>query len=280
MTDGAQLRLVEEAVGSETSEDGQKVFARSFAVPPGAPWDQTRAAALEARASAPLPLGDLVYQVRRFDSWRPGRAAKFVAFYARTTDVAERLKTEMLVDGQSMQVVFVSSAARDREMRRGLVVATFAATSVVLIALSVAVSIASRSEADQQLASLEQLADAKSRLARTVDIQRRAAAALDRAGMRRRSLDDYLHDLDWASSAKAPGARIQAVHWDSGALAVESRGDTAPFVAAGREATKVDKPLKPGVWLWGVTDPARNPLPQLDTNPRPQSLDANPTAGP
>lgn len=256
MTD-VQLRLVdEEPLIDDATDDEPKVFARSISIPPGAPWDQSRAARLEARAGAPLPLAEIEHQLRRLEGWRPGAPGKFAAFYVRTTDIGAQLTSQTLVDGRWVEVTFVSRAERERIARRAAIVLGAAGAGLLMLIASVAVAISSRASNADQLASLEQLAIAKQRIAQSSDVQRREAAALQAAGVRGRGLNDYLADLDWAAGAKAPGARIQAIHWDHGAMAVEARGEVAPFNPVGRVATKLDKPLRPGVWLWGVTEVA------------------------
>jgi hypothetical protein len=266
MTD-VQLRLVDEqAAAADAAADEPKVFARSISVPPGAPWDQARAARLEARVGAPLPLAEIEHQLRRLGSWRPGQPARFAAFYVRTADVGQRLTTQALVDARWLEVTFVSRAERERQARRMSIALAAVAVGLVTLLASAAVAISARGTAEGELSSIEQLADAKQKIAGAVELQHRQAGALEAAGVRGRSLSDYLDDLDWAASAKAPGARIQAVHWQRGAMAIEARGDAAPFNPVGRSVTKVDKPLRPGVWLWGVTPagpgyPARPPAP-------------------
>lgn len=270
MSDLAPLRLVDEGEEPVVDAAEPKVFARSISVPPGAPWDQARAARLEARVGAPLPLGEVSYQLRRLDSWRPGQAAKFAAFYVRAKDVGQRLRAECLVDGRTMEVVFVSRVERERRARGVTLVAVVAALGTVLALASIAVAISARHSAEVQLAGLEKLSVVKSRMAKALEAEHRSASALDVAGMQNRSLSNYLLDLDWASSAKAPGARIQALHWDRGAMAVEARGDAAPLAGGDRELTKIGKPLKPGLWLWGVTSRgvaggSRNPPPNYQS---------------
>jgi hypothetical protein len=241
------------------SGDDPKVFARSISAPPGAPWDQWRAARLEARVGAPLPLTDIVHQLRRLDPWRPGRPAKFAAFYVRASDVGTRLKSEALLDGRWLEVTFVSRAEREHLARRTTLVLLGAGLGALTLVAALVIALGARRDAEDRLASLEQMAAAKERLARTAELQRRESSALAAAGMRGRSLGDYLADLDWMAGAKASGARLQVVHWERGVAAVEARGVTAPFVAAGRIVTKVYKPLRPGVWLWAV-GPAGAPM--------------------
>jgi hypothetical protein len=65
-------------------------------------------------------------------------------------------------------------------------------------------------------------------------------------------MDDLVKSLAWASTAKAPQARIEGLHWDHGFMAAEVRGDEAPFQRLDRPVQKSARPARPGVWLWGV----------------------------
>ena len=255
MTDAA-LRLVDGSPepSVDASDDGSesKVFARSITAPPGAPWDQLRVARLEARVGAPLPLGEVVFQLRRLEAWRPGRAARFAAFYIRSSDIVGSLSTRAFVDGRWMAVSFTSKREREARARRvGLALAALGGGLLVLLAAG-AVAISARQAAEGQLADLERLANAKAHLARTTALQLQQARALAAAGVRGRSLYDLLTDLDWASSTKAPGARVQALHWQGGVMAIEARGDSPPVNDVARPVTKVGAAIRPGVWLWGV----------------------------
>ena len=119
MTNAPDLRVVaeEEAVATAAAVE-PKVFVRVIPTPPGMPWDQARAAALEARQGAPLPLIDVAYQVRRLAPWAPGQPGRHAAFYVRAQEVGEALATVQTVDGRSLTVQFVSFAEQRRRSRR------------------------------------------------------------------------------------------------------------------------------------------------------------------
>jgi len=54
------------------------------------------------------------------------------------------------------------------------------------------------------------------------------------------------------SAARTPDARIEALHWDHGLLAVEARGEYPPIAGSGPPPERSSKPVRPGVWLWGL----------------------------
>ncbi|HEX7761129.1 MAG TPA: hypothetical protein VF459_16605 [Caulobacteraceae bacterium] len=266
MSDVTPLRLVEEDDLAEAPPLEQKVFVRPFSVVAGAPWDQARAAGLEARLGAPLPLAEVVYQLQRLDPWRPGRPARFAAFYVRSRDVGEALEATLQVDGRRRQVRFVSAREQARKARGVVSLALGLGLALAATLGSIAVALSVRADAEGRLANLAPALAAKMKLAKTLDRERKQSQALEIAGLRGRALSDYLSDLAWASAAKAPGSRIDALHWDHGLMAVEAHGDAAPFVAGERQISKIDKPLRPGVWLWGVSSaghrgPARGATP-------------------
>jgi len=258
----APLRLIntDEEVASEAPEP--KVFTRTISAPPGAPWEQKKAATLEARIGAPLPLRDLEFQVVRMDRWRPGQISKFAAFYVRTKDVGRRFAAEAMFDGHPVEVVFVGRGERALAARKTALLTLAGAGAVVLGATSLTVALSARQGAESQLEDLERQAKQKTALAREAEAERRETRALDQAGMAGRSIYSFLTDIDWASAAKTQTARIDAIHWDRGAVAVEARGDDPPFSdQGGRHITRMDKPLKPHVWVWGVGPGSQAPAP-------------------
>lgn len=269
MSDAAPLRLVDDAPAEALEDDRteQKVLVRQFSTPAGAPWDQVKTATLEARLGAPLPLTEVVWRLQRLEPWRPGRPARFAAFYARAREIGERLETVVEVDGRPVAVHFTSNREQARRARAVAMVGLAVGLVAAATAGSVFVAVSVRGDASDQLAALEPLLAAKTRLAATLERQRHDSRALEAGGLRGRALSDYLSDLAWASAAKAPGARIDALHWDHGLMAVEAHSDAAPFAAGDRVVTKLDKPLRPGVWLWGVSPPGRTPTPRPQVGP-------------
>ena len=109
-----------------------------------------------------------------------------------------------------------------------------------------------RARRESALESLEQSADIAARRATALQARKTVARDLDAAGMRGRTIADYLVDLAWASNAKTPGAHIQALYWERGLMAVETRGPKPPFTANDRAIHKADKVPGPGMTLWGV----------------------------
>ncbi|WP_423306981.1 hypothetical protein [Caulobacter sp. KR2-114] len=238
----------------------QRIFVRPFLAPAGAPWDQGRAAGLEARLGAPLPLAEIVYQVQRLEPWRPGRPARFAAFYARARDVGEALEEVVEVDGQARAVRFVSARVQARKAQGAIALALLLGMLAASVGTAFAYALVARGADAERLESLTPAVAGKARLAKALDRQRRESRALENGGVRGLALSDYLSDLAWASAAKAPGARIDAVHWDHGLMAVEAHGDQPPFAAGDRQVTKVPKPIRPGLWLWGVEPAAHRSL--------------------
>jgi hypothetical protein len=251
MTDIAQLRLVDEE-NDAPDPSGPTVFARTISSPPGAPWDQARAAALEARLGAPLPLSEVVYRLWRLDSWTLGRPARYAVFYVRAREIGDRFDTTVVVDGRSIRVRLFSSAERQRQARVSAIVLVGGISASLLVLGALTSALSTRSEATFKLAALQQTAAVRLRQAATLDRLKDQARGLTAAHVRGQSLNDFLNDLAWASAAKTPGAHIDTLHWERGLMGVEVRGDTPPFGQADRAVIKADKPVRPGVWLWGV----------------------------
>ncbi len=66
-------------------------------------------------------------------------------------------------------------------------------------------------------------------------------------------ISEVLADVAWISGARSGPVDIEGVHWDRGYLAIEARGAKAPIVVFGdQRLERSAKPIRPGVWLWGV----------------------------
>jgi hypothetical protein len=253
MTDTAGLRLVGEEDGETVLEPvAPPVFARSISAPAGPPWDQARAADLEARLSAPLPLSEVLYQLHRLEPWRLGRPARYAATYVRVREVREALEASVEVDGRRLHVRFVSTAEKSRRAKRFGIVAAALAVGVLAAGVAMTTALAMRSQTALRLDALEQTAALRLRQARNLDALDDQTRALNIAHVQGQSLKDYLSDLAWAAAARSPDAHIDSVHWERGLMAVQMRGDVAPFAQNDRTVIKASKPVRPGVWLWGV----------------------------
>jgi hypothetical protein len=152
-----------------------------------------------------------------------------------------------------VKVRFFSPAETRRRLRHGGLAAA-AVAAVVAAALGVSLSVVSvRGQADERLEAAEAKAALQLRRAEKRERLATQARALATTGVDGRRLHDLLEDVAWASRARAPDARVEALHWDHGYMAVEVRGDTAPFpTGAGRTVEQAKRPVRPGVRLWGV----------------------------
>jgi hypothetical protein len=262
MTHTSTLRIIDEAVEADAAPSqadvDPRVFSRTIATPPGAPWDQARAAGLEARVGAPLPLGEVIYRLRRLDNWSPGKPGRYVALYLRARDLGDGLETVVPVDGRSVRVRFHSKAEQRRLARRTAVMASGAVLVCFLVASAVASALAVHGTASDRLTAAEQTATARLHEARLNERLKAQTRILNTLSAKGATVGDYLKDLAWATAAKAPDAHIDALHWQHGYMGVEVRGDMPPFVAQDRAIIKSDKPVRTGVWLWGVAPAGRS----------------------
>jgi len=256
------LREIDAAEGVAAVAPPPQVFVRALTTPPGAPWEQHRAAHLDARHGAPLPIADLMHQVRRLDRWGPGRAGRFAAFYVRAREYREPFETSVEVDGQPVKVRFGTPAQDLRRLQQiGAVLAGIVLCGAVL-GTGTMLALGARGEAAAQLEADEQLARARLKTAEA--FRNRAYQARDLRALvgQARPLADVVADLSWVATSKTPEARVVGIHWERGLLAVEARGEQAPFLAVDRPLERSAGPLRPGVWLWAVGRPgSRTPAP-------------------
>jgi hypothetical protein len=197
-------------------------------------------------------LAEVTYQLRRLEPWAMGRPARFAAFYVRTEEAGKSLERTLQVNGRPVRVRFLSTAERNRRARRLGLVALAAGSLALVTSGAITSALAVRQETATRIDTLGQIATARHKAMREAERQRLIAQSLDAEGVKNLKLSNVLADLAWASAAKAPEARIEAVHWDHGHMAFEVRGDGAPFLASDRTVIKASKPVRPRVWLWGV----------------------------
>jgi hypothetical protein len=252
MTFGSELRLIAE--GAEPVRPPPEVLARSIVVPPGLPWDQAQAARLEARHGAPLPMADLAFQLKRLEGWRPGGPGRFAAFYVLARDLSGRLETTVEVDGRDLSVTFLSADLQRQRVRWLASVGIASGVAAALLVFTVGTALMRRAEAEAGLSALETRADGKLRAVQARERLKEQTRALDAQLNRGARLGDVLGAIAGASSAKSPDAHIEGFHWEPGLVAVEVRGTQAPFdVPRDQVLRKSAKPVRRGVWLWGLT---------------------------
>lgn len=233
-----------------------QVFVRTFTTPAGMPWDQGRAAQLEARHGAPLPIVDLLHRVRRLEGWAPGQLGQFAAFYVRRKDVVQPFETTHDVDGKQVHVAFGGRTDPLRGVRQagGTLVTVLTVALPVLIAagfLSLAWSV--RSDVTQQLDRLEIRVAAKSRLAAQARAEDRQSQTFVAEEGHAGQVADLVSDLTWLANARKADARILSIHWDHGLMAVEAHGSAQPLDPGVRRIVRAAQPTPNGTWLWGIS---------------------------
>jgi hypothetical protein len=235
-----------------------QVLVRTFTIPAGLPWDQTRAAQLEARHGAPLPIGEVLHRLKRLEGWGLTRSARFAVFYVRRRDYSGPFETTVDVEGETVQVAFGAGAApsgrRPSWGRLGGLAgfgAFFAVGAVVLALLATSV-VSGRDQAEQRLETLESSGGSKLRAARKLEADRARIQVLNLARGSAATPQELLDDLSWISHARTPDARLVAVHWDHGLIAVESRGESVPLVVGDRQIVRAAR-AKSALSLWGVS---------------------------
>lgn len=213
---------------------------------------------LEARQSAPLPIAEVAYQLRRLGVW-DGRASRFAAFYVRASDFTESFVSDLQVDGETLRLRMTHPAD---ERRRSKIVGIVGGTAAVLLAVltvSIVSAASQRTRLSETLDAAERQAGGRLRAAQGLNRRWRQATALEAASRGDFPVNRLIADLNWASANRTPGTRIDAFHWQQGVLAVESAGAAPPIEAWDRTLIRSSKPVRPGVWAWaaGPAQPER-----------------------
>ncbi len=231
-------------------------FTRALSVPPALPWDQTRAAKLEAQHTSPVSGDGITILVRRLAPWRLNEAGRFVAVYLRAGEAKAGLAFDIDVQGKRLRIEMPSRAAteamiRERAWQVGAVVAMLAG-----MAAMGALTFQRRDGLEDRLTTVETRLGREAREAKGVLRAKNDADALAEAGLRDQDLDQALADFKYLSLSKNPDVRIDAFYWNKGYWAVEAEGDAPPMRDASVDLQRSAKPVRRGVWLWAAPDKA------------------------
>ncbi|HTN41929.1 MAG TPA: hypothetical protein VLZ84_12300 [Asticcacaulis sp.] len=227
-----------------------KPFTRMVSAPPAWPWDQARAARLEAQHTSPVSGDDVSIVVRRLKSWALGEPGKFVAIYLRGVDIRQGLKFDLDVQGQKLTIDMPSPQQKAGQMRQGLWrIGLTAAMAACVLAMGSLTLHRRATEADRLTAIENQLAR-KAREATGIRKAKADALALQELGLGNRTMDQALADLKTLSLKRDPAARLDAFYWNKGYWAVEVRGTEAPVKDATVALRRSDKSVRRDVWLW------------------------------
>jgi len=251
VTDALRKELPLES-GPTTVESHPQVFVRAIVTPPAPPWEQTRAANLEARHGAPLPLAELLHRVKRLAPWAPGRPGRFGVFYVHAKEFRAPFETEVEVDGQSVKVAFGRAGDQVQRAQGWAVILLLFVLTGAGLGTGLVLATGARAQAEARLATAEKLGAERFAAAQAYRRQVAQARELRLALGRGRSISDLVGDLTWVATSKTPEARLAAVHWQGGVMAVEVRGEQPPFAAPDRRLERAAHPLRAGVWLWGI----------------------------
>lgn len=228
---------------------GPAPFVLTIGVPAGLPWDQWRQARLEAEHSAPLPIDQLRYDLRRIGRWRPGQPGLFATAFFHNNQVAGELSHGQEVGGEFLKFTIRDDASGQRERFRKWGPLVCGALGGATIAASILLAASDREEANSALEA--QRLEAQRVLAARERAQRRLAEsrALGAIGVRGSRLSDALDDIGWLSRARDPAATIRAVEWTPSAMTITAAGPSNPIVARDRAVQPASAPGATSQWV-------------------------------
>jgi hypothetical protein len=241
-------------IDSSSPPPTPKVFTRVIMAPPGPPWRQRQMAMLEARQSAPIALADVALRLQRMGMW-DGRVARFVAFYVRTVDFQQSIVTDLQVDGETVRLRMPHPSEERQRSATAALIGGLTAFVVVACAAAISGAASQRDSLTQGVETAERQASSRLRVAQNAHRRAKEAAALAAASRNDHTISEVLADMSWVAANRAPGSRIQAFHWEGGALALEASGSNPPIDAWDRPLIRSARPLRPGVWAWAAAKP-------------------------
>lgn len=228
-------------------------FTRVLATPPGWPWDQSRAAMLEARHTSPLSNDGVNIIVRRLKGWALGESGEFVAIYMRAGDAFPPQGLDIDVRGRTLHIDLPSRAARAAHLKDRATLIAVAAVMVLVMLGLITLAFQRRGALGDHLDEVEVRIAHQAREAHAMSRAKQEAEALSELGVTD-GFDKAITDLTYVSAAKDPSTRLDAFYWNKGFWAVEAHGADAPFKDSAVTLQKSAKAVRPGVWLWAAPD--------------------------
>lgn len=229
---------------------GVKPFTRVVTAPPAWPWDQHRAARMEAQHTSPLSGDDITVIVRRLKPWGWNEPGKFVAVYLRGVDLRDDLNFQVDVQGQTITVDLPSRERKMADSRNRALILAFGGAIVVAFVAMTSLMLQRRAQEADQLSLLETRLNHQAQEAERVRRAHDDALALEDLGVRYRTLDQAIGDLKVFTLKRDPAARIDAFYWNHGYWAVEVHGKDPPLSDATVPLQKAPKPVRKDTWLW------------------------------
>lgn len=238
---------------NEAPADAAKIFARIIEIPPGAPWDQYRAARLDAAHRAPLAAGEVAFVLKRLDAWRPRAPARYGVAYRRrgASDAADI--EDVVLDGRTVRFRFRS--ARPRDLRGVLPTLAVAALAALALAGAGLKALEARAVKAEALTRLEANAAVAARLDRRRRQAEAEAALIRRADGEGRGIADLVADLWWLGQARAPEVILRKIEWTREAMVVEGVGDRRLVAGAERPVQLTSDSRGAKTWRVGSPPP-------------------------
>ncbi len=238
---------------SATMNRAVQPFTRVLTTPPGWPWDQSRAAMLEARHTSPLSNDGVNIIVRRLKAWALGEAGEFVAIYLRAGDPLPALGFDIEVRGRTMHVDLPSRAARAEQVKDQAIRIGAVLVMLVVVLGLITLAFERRGALDDRLGDAEVQVAHQAREAHAVARAKQDAEALAELGVAD-GLDKAVGDLTYLTAAHDPAVRLDTFYWSKGFWAVEAHGAEPPLRDSAVILQKSARPVRPGVWLWAAPD--------------------------
>ena len=227
-----------------------KPFTRAVTVPPGWPWDQTRAASLEALHTSPVSGDAVTTLVRRLRPWRFNEPGEFAAVYLRGGAELGGQSFDIQIQGQTLRVEVPSRAKREALMKERLWQIGSAVAIAIIVFAIITIALQRREELEDRLSQAELRVDHQAKEAQAVARAKSDARMLAAMDLKDQGVDAALRDLEYVAFTRETTSRVDAFYWRKGFWAVEAHGDAPPVAAADGLLQRSVKPVRSGVWLW------------------------------
>lgn len=235
-----------------------KPFTRVITTPPAFPWDQEKAAQLDARHTSPMAGmsgGGLTIVVKRLKPWRPKESGRFAAVYLKGNVPPQGLSFMVDVQGQPVKVEIASKTTQAAQLRQRAWLLGAIVVVILSLVLQIGLVLKRRAEVEDRLAQLQPQIERMTKLNAGQVKTRQNAQALSELELQGRDVQGVVNALRTVTISRDPSARIEAFHWDRGDWALEVRGEVVPLKAGAVDLQKAPKPVRRGVSLWVYSQP-------------------------
>jgi hypothetical protein len=232
------------------SEAPFKPFTRVITTPPSWPWDQMRAARLEATHTSPVAVEDVSIIVKRLEGWSFNEAGRFVAIYLRGSEARAGVSFKLDIQGKTINIDMPSKVQQATDAKAKAQILAMSLIITLGFGAMTAMSLKRREAMETRLGALEVRLEQQLRQARTLSRAKADAQSLEAQKLEANTYAKAIRVLDRVTNERDTQVRLDAFYWNRGYWGVESQGQGRPVKTLSLDLKRLVRPVRSGVYLW------------------------------